>query len=511
MAKSKLPSFVFELPLVVLSRDERVLLGRFEAGRRLYNVVLQEALARQARMRESKAWQAARQLPKGPERTAAFRACAARFEFNEYALHSLATRHKNAAGFADRLGAHETQKLATRVWKAVSEYAFGQRGKPRFKSAHKPLHSLEGKMNTAGIRWQRETGCVAWNGIYLPARLPTAAQDPYAVEALKARTKYVRLVWRLEKGRRRWFAQLVQEGDIPQKYEFLAGPQKVGLDVGPSTVAIVSERAVALERFAPGVEAPAAHQRRLQRALDRSRRATNPTNYHADRTAKKGARKWHRSKRYQRIAAEIAELERRLAATRKKEHGTLANQVLGLGTVIQTETLSYQALQRRYGRSVKNRAPGAFIQLLSRKAASAGGELVELNTWRLKMSQYDHVSETYTKKPLSQRWHPLGASELLVQRDCYSAFLAQCVEDGEHNSSWLHKSWPAAEPLLRRAGLCLSQPTSGHYPVVPTVAIPSESVARRRILMRGLSREVVGGNAENPTAPRRNGSRTCRL
>lgn len=504
-------SFVLELPVTVAPGDERVLLGRFEAGRRLYNVLLQEALKRLALLRESKAWLAARKMDKGAKRTVAFKACQAQHGFSEYALHALAAKHKNAAGFADRMSANELQKLATRVWKAVEEHAFGKRGRPRFKGAHRPLHSLEGKTNKTGIRWQVDTGCVIWNGIYMPARLPTANQDPYAVEALKARTKYIRLVWRMEKGRRRWFAQLVQEGEPPQKYEFGAKGKVVGLDIGPSTMAVVADAAVALERFTPGVEEPAAEKRRLQRALDRSRRANNPGNYNADGTVKKGARKWHKSKRYQRLATELAEQERRLAATRKKEHGTLANKVLGLGNLIQTEKLSYKAFQRCFGRSVKNRAPGAFIELLTRKASSAGGKVVELDTWRLRMSQYDHLSGMYAKKPLSQRWHPLGASDEMAQRDCYSAWLAQNVQAGEHNPSQLEKSWPTAEPLLRRAGLLLMKPTSGRYPVAPTVAIPSESVARRRVLVRGLNRDAVSVTAESPKAPCTCGPRTCRL
>lgn len=105
-----------------------------------------------------------------------------------------------------------------------------------------------------------------------------------------------------------------------------------------------------------------------------SRRASNPGNYNADGTIKKGARKWKYSRCYQRIAAEVAEL------ARKKEHGTLANQVLGLGNIIQTEKFSYKALQRRFGRSVKNRAQGAFMQLLSRKTEIAGGKVVKLDT-----------------------------------------------------------------------------------------------------------------------------------
>lgn len=176
MSKATTPSFVIELPLIVQAEDDRVMIGRFEAGRRLFNVILDEALKRLDRMRQSKAWHAARTLPKGKPRTEAFKACNKHFGFSEYALHSAAMAHKNAAGFADRLGANETQKIATRVWKSVDEYAFGERGRPRFKGVGRPMHSLEGKNNTTGIRWKAEIGCVAWNGLMLPVKLPTKTQ-----------------------------------------------------------------------------------------------------------------------------------------------------------------------------------------------------------------------------------------------------------------------------------------------------------------------------------------------
>ena len=319
MPKTKTPSFILELPLVVQPPAERVLLGRFEAGRRLYNAVLDEALKRLALMRESKAWQAARRRPQGKARGEAFGACKARFGFSEYALHAVATRHKNAAGFRDRLGAHETQKIGTRVWKAVSAYAFGVRGRPHFKGRDRPLHSLEGKNNLAGIRWNRDTGCVTWGKLTLPAMLPSKGQDPWLHAGLDAQTQYCRIVWRLVNARRRWFVQIVQRGVAPAKYDFLACGHVVGLDVGPSTVAIVGETGVAIESFAPGVVQSWRHQRRLQRALDRSRRATNPGNYHRNGVARKGCRSWVKSKRYLKLQRQTAEVERRLAATRKKE------------------------------------------------------------------------------------------------------------------------------------------------------------------------------------------------
>jgi putative transposase len=496
------PTFIAELPLVVSRAQDVAMLGRFEAGRRLCNSVLGDALKALELMRQSKAWQAAREMPKGKGRSAAFKACNERFGFTEYALHAVATRHKNAAGFTDRLGAHETQKIASRVFASVQEYAFGKRGRPRFKGKHRLLHSMEGKSNVAAIRWHGDTATVSWGkGFVMPVKMPAKAQDPYLHACLQSDTKYCRIVWRMEKAKRRWFVQLVQAGVAPAKYEFLSSAQVVGLDIGPSTIAIVGGDAVALERFAPSVEQPWKQMRLLQRAQERSRRVCNPDNYADNGTAKKGARRWIKSCRYQVRQHKLSELERCLAQGRKRDHGDLANRILGLGNLIQTEKLSYRSLQKNFGRSAKVRASGMFIATLIRKAESAGGKVVELNTRKLKMSQYDHQSGVCTKKPLSQRWHNLAGSGLLVQRDCYSAFLARNAIDNQHKSSLLDESWAAAEPLLRRAGLCVEESERGTRLRVPTVAIPSDRIARQRRLVRGHVQNVVAAGREsgNPT------------
>ncbi|WP_159079029.1 hypothetical protein [Orrella marina] len=114
---------------------------------------------------------------------------------------------QSIAAFSDRLGAHETRKIGTRVWKAVSEYAFGTDGRSRFRDQNRPLHFVEGKNNVAGNRWNRDTGCVTWGKLVLPARLPSKQQDSYLHEAMRSSTRYCRLVWRIENGQRRWFVQ----------------------------------------------------------------------------------------------------------------------------------------------------------------------------------------------------------------------------------------------------------------------------------------------------------------
>src|SRR5215831_2007241 len=133
--------------------------------------------------------------------------------------------------------------------------------------------------------------------------------------------------------------------------------------------------------------------------MERSRRAPNRENYEERGGAKKGRRKWTQSHRYRELAKERRERERRLAAERKRAHGELAHRILGQGVEIRTEQLSYRSLQNNYGRSVKVRGPGWFVSTLKHKAASAGGEVMELAT-KLHLSQFDHSSGEYVKKPL---------------------------------------------------------------------------------------------------------------
>ena len=51
---------------------------------------------------------------------------------------------------------------------------------------------------------------------------------------------------------------------------------------------------------------------------------------------------------------------------------------------------------------------GKFVEHLKRKAESAGCEVIELNAYKLKMSQYDPQTDAYRKKPLKERWHRWG-------------------------------------------------------------------------------------------------------
>jgi hypothetical protein len=86
--------------------------------------------------------------------------------------------------------------------------------------------------------------------------------------------------------------------------------------------------------------------RRLQRQMDRQRRANNPGNYDERGRIKqrgKGRLSWKHSKRYLATRRRKATRERQLAAHRKSLHGCLVHEIVARGTTIITEKVSYRA------------------------------------------------------------------------------------------------------------------------------------------------------------------------
>ena len=125
-----------------------------------------------------------------------------------------------------------------------------------------------------------------------------------------------RLIRKTIRGKVEYYLQLVMKGIPPQKREVIEG--EVGLDIGISTLAAVSDQEVMIEEFCEGLDMLEKEKRLILRKMDRSRRATNHHKYNDDGTFKKGNKdKWIRSKRYWKNLFELKEICRKLAAKRK--------------------------------------------------------------------------------------------------------------------------------------------------------------------------------------------------
>jgi len=454
MSKRKTLSFILELPLAVNAEQEAVLLARLEAGRQVYNACLGEALRRHDHLLHSTAYQVALRLKGDGART---KACAQAREavgFREYDLHDYAGQFGHA-WLGQHLDSLTVQKLASRAFDAVEKYHFGLRGRPRFKS-YGQLDSVEGKTNTSGIRWVADTtpeGAepirhVIWWGLQLEPRINR--DDEVVQHGLNAKVKYVRLVRRKLNGQNRFFVQLVCEGKPYRKDKHPLGKGIVGLDIGPSTIAIVSAMKAMLLLFCAQLARRDTVIRRLQRQRDRQQRANNPDNYTPDGTIRKGKKTWKKSKRQQQTERKLAEVQRQQAAYRKSLHGQLVHLILAQGDDIRMEKLSYRAFQKQFGRSVAFRAPGTFVNHLKRKAANAGATVTEFSTHTTKLSQTCHHCGKVQKKPLSERWHRCACG-VEAQRDLYAAFLATCVENNRLNAEQAEEAWSGVDTRLRTA------------------------------------------------------------
>lgn len=458
-------SFILELALRVTPRDERRLEAMFFAARQVYNACLGESLKRLKLMRDSKLYQRALSAPRGAERNRLFKEAREAAGFREYDLHHYFNNRVRKAWIYDLASSPVGQKLATRAFQAANEYSFGKRGRPRFKGTNQ-LDSIEGKSNESAIRWR--DGVVKVLDLELKAILDP--KDKHGVQAwgLEQRVKYVRLVRRRVRSKTRYFAQLVLDGQplVKAKHQqrLENAGKRVALDVGPSTVAVVGEAHAALLEFIPGLNDLQRERRILQRKLDRSRRATNPHNYREDGTITPGPKRWVRSRSYQKTRDQLAELERRLATHRRNQQQHLVNEVLQHGSNVMLEDVSVKTWQRMFGRSVRVKAPGLFVEKLARKAESAGGRVHLINTRTTALSQRC-VCGNRAKKRLNERVHDCPNCGLVMQRDLLAAYLALHT-DTTTLPHVLHAdkarlAYQGAEPLLRAAWQHATQPANG--------------------------------------------------
>ena len=473
------PSFVAEFPLRTAPEQERILCLRLEAARHIYNACLGESLRRLERMRESKDWAKACGMGKGKRRTRLFQQTRRGFGFRAGEIQKFAEQCREACWIGGHLGSHDTQTTSRRAFRAVEQYALGKHRRPRFKGRNR-LHSVESKEDSVILyRVKEGRHLVLWAGLELPLMLDARDRDEWQKSALSCRTKYVRILRRTVHGRVRWYAQLVEEGTPPQKKRRPVGEGVVGLDLGPSTIAAVSANDATLEAFCPGVADLGGKMRRIQRALERRRRDANPENYHPNGVAKKSVRQWRKSGRYRILAGMAADGNGGWRRSGSANMANLPTAYWGKGMSSSWRKSVTGGINESF---VQRRGPSLFVSMLKRKAASAGAQVIEFATRTTRLSQLDHKSGEYVRKPLGQRWHVFRDGSQ-VQRDLYSAWLARFVEEDRLDVSQCVEHWAAAEPLLRRAASSFANLRAGtgfplpHAPVAPRGRGASERIA----------------------------------
>lgn len=468
MRRSSTDSFVLTMPLRYEMWQRDRLEKIFKVAGTIYNNLVSDRKKALEELERTRAWRSNKKAIKAAydaadkvalrdlfrERREMLKA----YGFTEYGFRARVQKWRNP--YSHLVGTHVAQKIASSVWKQFEAYFYGKGERISFKPWTE-FRSIKGNTNDANIRYR--DGMVAIGKQLSIQTVPP--RDDYQREALSCRVKYcriIRLPWK--DGRWLYKLQLVLEGKPPVKHDGSGhelhpiGSGRTGIDIGTRTVAAVGDDAVELSELAPGIDRFGNNLSSIMRRMDRSRRAMNPVFFNQDtgeivRRDKlppgsldgRGRRKWVESKAYKRLAGQRRYLFAKLARARKCAHQEMANRMVSYGNEFYVETMSFKGLARkarrqppepgkrekrrkRFGRSIGNKAPAMFVDVLERKVQDKGGSFHRIDTWSAKASQYDHTDGTYQKKPLGKRWAVLSDSSR-VQRDLYSAYLLKCTND----------------------------------------------------------------------------------
>ena len=367
-----------------------------------------------------------------------------------------------------QFNAGEIQVIAAQAYKTLEKVLFYQikPHKVRFRSKFDLDVSFRNRVNTTGTRLEpSDKKGVAYRLFIHKAStfvdIPVKAFNKYQQMSLmrSEKIKYVQIIRKTIRGKKVYYLQIVCQGFPLSKVT--KGEGVVGIDPGISTVAFASPSEVALVDLVPkNITRKEKLLKDLDRKIERSQRVNNPECYGVNGKIKKGARFKRPSKRQLRLRTRRRKVYRSLSEERKKLQGQLINRIVSQASIIRVEELNVKGLQKRsrdirinpktnrpyskkrFGKAIFRAAPSALRVALETRAFQLGIEFEVISPKDVKPSQYNHITQTFEKKPLSTRVYDLTDDYPGVQRDLYSAFLIGHIENGHYQQAQLNQDFP---------------------------------------------------------------------
>lgn len=464
-------TFAMEFELIVGNQETNFLEKRFNAGSNIYNLCLDHCIKQLNKLKRDKEYRKSVKVLKTVNRklekkslpqdeikrlkdikiscTNKIKELEKKYQFTKNDIQKYA---KVPRVFIRKiLNSNIVQKIASTAFDAVKKIQYRKAKKVKFKK--KGEISLEGKNNNTGFIFDIKTMKLKL-GKKLFCNLKTI--DERQRNCFKNRIKFCRFLKRYIRGKKRYFLQIVFEGIPETDFQICEG--EVGLDIGTSTVAISFDDEVKLLKLSE-TEQEARKIRTLQRSLDRKRRMANPDNYDKNGKVKKKRKKWKLSKNYFRELNKLKEVYRKKRVKDNQYKNILVKFILSQGDGVKTEKTSVNSWKskfkktvinksngkniskKRFGKSVNNNAPGTFIRKIEEKLSYFGKELIKINPFKTKASQFNHISQEFKKCSLEVRFKEL-IKGIVVQRDLYSAFLIKNVENlSEYNMEKINQQF----------------------------------------------------------------------
>ena len=165
------PSYSLKLRLLTFEEEERILDKRFRIATHIQNVMVKEARKRLNNLFRDHDYKElifnvrkARKWTKDEKK--ALQAFYTKYGLSEYSFHAYVDAGQKQ--FSKNIDCNTRQKEATKVWKSVQKFLFSN-GKAIHMKSHWLKFSVEGKSNSAGIRYR--DGFVEWKGLNIPVHL----------------------------------------------------------------------------------------------------------------------------------------------------------------------------------------------------------------------------------------------------------------------------------------------------------------------------------------------------
>lgn len=168
---------------------------------------------------------------------------------------------------------------------------------------------------------------------------------------------------------------------VETEHESTPGKGAVGVDLGIKYLAVTSDGEI-FDNPKP-LQAAQRKLRRLQRKLDRQRRANNPDNYNENGTVKTGSKTWIYSAGMKETEAKIAKLNYRIACIRNEASHQLTTGLARNYAVIGIEDLNIKGMMqnRRLSKAVADAALYEKRRQLEYKAGWNDGLVVPVSQW----------------------------------------------------------------------------------------------------------------------------------
>lgn len=391
------------------------------------------------------------------------------YDLTEFSLSTYLSKQRRKDGSSYRqLNSAEIQVIAAQAMKTLEKILFYQTKphKVRFKSKFDLDVSFRNNTNTTGTRLEPSNRKGMAYRLYIHKAstfvdIPIKAFNKYQQLSLlrSEKIKYAQIIRKTIRGKKVYYLQIVCQGFPPSKDT--KGEGIVGIDPGISTVAFASQKEVALIDLVPkNITQKEKLLKRLDQAIERSRRVNNPECYKENGTIKKGARFKRPSNRQMRLRTRRRKAYRSLSEERTKLQGQLVNRLVSQASIIKIEDLNIKGLQKRsrdirinpktnqpfskkrFGKAIFRAAPSAFRTALETRASQLGIDVEVISPKDVKPSQYNHITQTFEKKSLSTRIYDLSNEYKDIQRDLYSAFLIKHIENGYYNQKHLEQNFP---------------------------------------------------------------------